>query len=109
METLRRAALYGAKDHRAEYELLARLTTRALAKPDALALFDAGYLIETLKQLAWLYQRDLTEGMDGKQWVENAIQSAKDPAAMEFAASLMGGHVKTPNDRSRRAQAPARR
>jgi hypothetical protein len=112
METLRRAALYGAKDQRAEYELLARLTTRALSaeasgKPDALALFDAGYLIESLKQLTWLYKRDLTDGLDGAALVEKAIRSGSDPAAMEFAASLMGGYVNWPNEHYRRALAKA--
>ena len=108
METLRRAALYGAKDQRAEYELLARLTSRALTaeaagKADALALFDAGYLIESLKQLIFLFKRDLTGGQDGAALVEKAIYAGGDPAAMEFAASLMGDHVKWPNDHYRRA------
>ena len=108
METLRRAALYGVKDQRAEYELLARLTMRALdEKADALALFDAGYLIETLKQLNWMYNRDLTGGMDGARLVEQAIEQGGDRAAMEFAASLMGERVKWPNEHFRRATASA--
>jgi hypothetical protein len=112
METLRRAGLYGVKDQRAEYELLARLTGRALSaeaagKPDALALFDAGYLIETLKQLNWLYKRDLTEGLDGAALVQKAIRNGGDPAAMEFAAALMGGYVSWPNEHYRRALAEA--
>jgi len=108
METLRRAALYGVKDQRAEYELLARLTMRALnGKPDPLALFDAGYLIESLKQMTWTYKRNLAEGLDGAALVERAIRSGVDTAAMEFAASLMGEHVSWPNEHYRRAVASA--
>ena len=57
METLRRATLYAKSDPRAAKQLLARLTARAEASensphPDALAIFDAGYLAEAYKQ--WL-------------------------------------------------------
>jgi len=107
METLRRAALYGIKDQRAEYELLARLTARALStetggKPDPVALFDAGYLIETLKQAAWLYKRNLAEGLDGAALVLKAVASGVDTPSMEFAASLMHDG-KWPNEHFRRA------
>src|SRR5437879_1040636 len=62
METLRRAAIYGEKDERIAYELLSRLMARALdtaasEKPDALAWFDAGYLVETYKQTRWMYEK----------------------------------------------------
>jgi hypothetical protein len=108
METLRRAALYGLKDQRAEYELLARLEARALSadaagKPDPLAAFDAGYLIETLKQVSSVYKVNLAEGLDGTALVQRAITSGGDPAAMEFAAALMGEHMKWPNEHYRRA------
>ena len=68
METLRRATLYARRDPVAAKELLARLHARATAAesaghPDALAWFDAGYLVETYKQ--WLGQNlpHMTDGM----------------------------------------------
>src|SRR5260370_32191519 len=88
METLRRATLYARKDPLAAKELLARLHARATSAessghPDALAWFDAGYLVETYKQ--WLGQNlpHMTDGMPidanppapvyGSSLVKNAI------------------------------------
>jgi hypothetical protein len=109
METLRRATLYARKDPLAAKELLARLHARATAAeseghPDALAWFDAGYLVETYKQ--WLGQNlpHMTDGMrmdpnpaagvDGYALVKKAIAlrslalKGEDPQ-MEFAAALI--------------------
>jgi hypothetical protein len=118
METLRRAAIYGTKDERVARELLLRLMARALnsdasGKSEALAWFDAGYLVETYKQAKWMFEKqasrlskkDLTEGMNGYAWVTKAIQSGGDDAAMEFAASLMKGDW--PNEHFQRAVAGA--
>lgn len=93
METIRRAVLYGTKDQRVAYELLSRLTGEALSsevsgKPDPLALFDAGYLIESLKQVTWLYKKNLAEGLDGAPMVLKAAGSGVDAPTMEFAAFL---------------------
>jgi hypothetical protein len=104
METLRRATLYARKDPVAAKELLARLHARATSaesagKPDALAWFDAGYLVETYKQ--WLGQNlpHMTDGMrmdpnpavgvDGYAWVKKAIALRGNDAQMEFAAALI--------------------
>lgn len=104
METLRRATLYARKDRLAAKELLAKLHARATSAesaghPDALAWFDAGYLVETYKQ--WI-GRDLphmTDGMrldsnpaagvDGYAWVKKAIALRGEDAEMEFAAALI--------------------
>jgi len=109
METLRRATLYARKDPVAAKELLARLHARATAAEsaghsDALAWFDAGYLVETYKQ--WLGQNlpHMTDGMrmdanpaagvDGYAMVKKAIAlrgiafEGDDPQ-MEFAAALI--------------------
>ena len=104
METLRRATLYARKDPVAAKELLAKLYSRASSAesaghPDALAWFDAGYLVETYKQ--WI-GRDLphmTDGMrmdanpaagvDGYAMVKKAIALRGDDPQMEFAAALM--------------------
>lgn len=109
METLRRATLYARRDPLAAKELLAKLHARATSAesaghPDALAWFDAGYLVETYKQ--WIGQNlpHMTDGMrldanpaaavDGYAWVKKAIELRRaalhsDDAQMEFAAALI--------------------
>ena len=109
METLRRATLYARKDPLAAKALLAKLHARATSAessghPDALAWFDAGYLVETYKQ--WIGQDlpHMTDGMrldanpaagvDGYAWVKEAIALRAaalkgDDAQMEFAAALI--------------------
>jgi hypothetical protein len=94
METLRRATLYAKKDAEAAKQLLLMLTARAEAserspKPDALAIFDAGYLAETYKQ--WLGEgaRNPANGMDGYALVTRALRLNTNDAQMEFAAALI--------------------
>src|SRR2546421_10914197 len=109
METLRRATLYARKDPVAAKELLARLHARATSAessghPDALAWFDAGYLVETYKQ--WIGQNlpHMTDGMrldtnpaagvDGYALVKKALALRTsalrgDDPQMEFAAALI--------------------
>ena len=109
METLRRATLYAREDPLAAKALLAKLHARATSAesaghPDALAWFDAGYLVETYKQ--WIGQNlpHMTDGMrldsnpaagvDGYAWVKKAIALRGaalhgDDAQMEFAAALI--------------------
>lgn len=109
METLRRATLYARKDPLAAKELLTKLHGRATSAesaghPDALAWFDAGYLVETYKQWIGKNLPHMTDGMrldsnpaagvDGYAWVKKAIalRSAAlhgDDAQMEFAAALI--------------------
>jgi hypothetical protein len=107
METMRRATIYASKDPRAANELLAQLLGRALnataeGKADALAWFDAGYLVETYRQGAHVFRSDMLPnaqraswslrddlaGLDGYAWVRRALATAATPD-MEFAASLM--------------------
>jgi hypothetical protein len=104
METLRRAALYSISDHRSGYELLARLLARAV-DGDSLSTFDAGYLIETFKQAKAIGRNAIATDLDGKRWVESAMERSSDRASMEFAASLM--ESKWPNDHVRKAQSGA--
>ena len=73
METLRRATIYGAKDQKIAYELLARLMARALnaesdGKTSAAAWFDAGYLVESLKQASFIYQWKMLEPRRQAGW-----------------------------------------
>src|SRR2546427_8772178 len=104
METLRRATLYARKDPVAAKELLSRLHARATSAesaghPEALAWFDAGYLVETYKQ--WLGQNlpHMTDGMpmdpnpaagvDGYALVKKALALRGPDAQMEFSAALI--------------------
>jgi hypothetical protein len=104
METLRRATLYARKDPLAAKELLARLHARATSAesaghPDALAWFDAGYLVETYKQWVGKDLPHMTDGMrmdanpaagvDGYAMIKKAIALRGDDAEMEFAAALV--------------------
>jgi len=104
METLRRATLYARKDTVAAQELLARLHARATAAesaghPDALAWFDAGYLVETYKQWIGVNLPHMTDGMrmdpnpatgaDGYAMIKKAIGLRGADPQMEFAAALI--------------------
>jgi hypothetical protein len=104
METLRRATIYARRDPQVAKELLTRLYNRASAaessgRPDSLAWFDAGYLVECYRQ--WIGQNlpHMTDGLplnpnpaaglDGYAWVEKAISLKGTDPQMEFAAALI--------------------
>lgn len=106
METLRRAALYTAKEPARGYELLARLLARAAAG-DSMAGFDSGYLIETYKQIVAIKRGGLAVDLDGYRMVVKAMEKAADRPGMEFAASLI--QPKSPADHLRHAQSGAAR
>jgi len=93
METLRRAAIYSAKDLKQGAEITTRLTARVLdaeaaGKPDATAWFDAGYWVESMRQASFLYRYNMVsaaereqwqlrtspKGLDGYHWVRRAVQ-----------------------------------
>src|SRR5208337_5181279 len=70
METLRRATIYARQDPQAAKELLTRLQARAAnsdatGHPEALAWFDAGYLIEAYKQWIGKGEPNPATGLDG--------------------------------------------
>ena len=107
MENLRRATIYAARDQRVASELLSAVLVRALSAmasgtPNADALFDAGYLIESYKQGAALNQSGLHAASPSRRWtldgeaagdgyamVTRAMVLAGNNPEMEFAASLM--------------------
>jgi len=116
METLRRAAVYGAwalrdrkvgysvKDEKVARELLDRLLARAKAaeakgQRAALAWFDAGYLAETYKQAG------LTTDVKGYDLVAKAIALRGQDSEMEFAAAIIteGGSSKAHCDHFQKA------
>jgi hypothetical protein len=107
METLRRATIYAVTSRQAAADLLQSLLARAKAagRQDAhaaaLALFDAGYLIESYRQLSEIDTSDMLGAfarsngvplgaLNGYALVEDAIaMQPPDVAAMELGASLM--------------------
>ena len=104
METLRRATLYARQDPQVARELLTKLFARTQAmangaRSDALAYFDAGYLIECYKQWVGKNLPHMTDGMrmdanpaatlDGYSLVKKAIALRGQDSEMEFAAALI--------------------
>jgi hypothetical protein len=106
METMRRAAIYAATDTAAADTLTARLMARTLdaeakRQSDALAWFDAGYFVESLRQATFVYRYDMLTsaerdawklrgskpGLDGHGWVKRAIKLGGQD--MHFALSLI--------------------
>ena len=114
METLRRATIYASRDQRVARELLSRLMARAQeaearGRPDTLASFDAGYLVETYKQAVPELKNeigaantgsitDLVRGLDGYAWIQKAIGLRGKDAEMEFAAAIITRRGRAPND-----------
>lgn len=108
METLRRAALYASHDQRIATQLLSALTQRANdaertgASPaaTAMALFDAGYLVETFKQIGQLGQSpefrtrakttaSVVANAEGYALVSRSISLRPDDAGLQFAAAVI--------------------
>ncbi len=104
METLRRATLYARHDPQIARELLTKLFARTTVAensghPDALALFDAGYLAECYKQWIGKNLPHMTDNLpmdanpaanlDGYAWVKKAIGFRGQDPEMEFAAALI--------------------
>jgi hypothetical protein len=108
METLRRASAYAVEDGALATRLLRALQARApksapVTQAEALALFDAGYLVETYRQLGdrgVAVKAEIT-GIDGYQMVKTAMASHPGNAGMEFAAALIAA---TPDRRAAHAQ-----
>jgi hypothetical protein len=115
METLRRATLYARQDPVAAKQLLLKLTARAQASqnsahPEALAIFDAGFLAEAYKQ--WLGEgaKNPANGMDGYALVKAALRLSSEDPQMEFAAALiaLNGPAAERQEHARKAIAGAK-
>jgi hypothetical protein len=96
METLRRATLYSQLDPLAAKHLLIKLRARSDAATQnslaaALALFDLGYLAESLNQFHWIHKDapNPAQELDGYALVNKAIQLRSDDPQMEFAAAII--------------------
>jgi hypothetical protein len=107
-ETLRRAAIYAARDPRAAGALLTAVVGRVLnaeatGRSDAMAWFDAGYLVETYRQASLVYRWDMLSGrdreawtmkdeprgFDGFAWMQRAFTLSNQNPAIAQAMSLM--------------------
>jgi len=94
METLRRATIYARQDPQVAKELLTRLHMRAVdsdaaGHPDAMAWFDAGYLVETYQQWMGRDEPNPARGLDGYGLVKKAITLRGPDPELEFAAALI--------------------
>jgi hypothetical protein len=109
METLRRAALYASTDTQAATELFTRFQARAAsAKSGGLETFDAGYLIETFRQISDMrrWTRDdgtqiqfatlesLVGKVDGAAMIQQTLAARNGEPAIEFAAALIAASHK---------------
>jgi hypothetical protein len=93
METLRRAALYASTDVAVAHGLLDTIRARAdhSGASDALARFDAGYLIETYKQIAPIAPSlgQMAADLDGYALVTASLEARHGDPAIAFAAALI--------------------
>jgi hypothetical protein len=112
METLRRAAVYAGKDRAAGLELAGHLIARALASEvkgqnDSLALFDAGYFVESTKQMSHITRVSTLASIDGYDWVKRSLPGLQDKLAAEYALGLIKADSSWPNEHMQRAIAGA--
>ena len=108
MATLRRAAVYSGKDRAAGLELAGQLIARALASEvkgqnDSLALFDAGYFVESTKQMSHITRTPTFAGIDGYDWVKRSLPGLQDKLTAEYALGLIKADSSWPNEHMRRA------
>jgi len=112
METMRRAAVYSGRNPQAGLELASQLMARALSaelrgQNDSLALFDAGYFVESMKQLGHITKGNSFSSMDGYEWVKRSLPGLQDKLAAEYALGLIKADSSWPNQHIRRAVAGA--
>ncbi len=114
METIRRATVYIDRDRELAFELLFGVMGRALdaeagGKPDALAWFDAGYLVQCLKQngLDLGVSGGAARGVAGYGWIRHALAIQPDDAELEYGAALVTVMAGIPEHREHLARTRA--
>lgn len=117
METIRRAVIYTKRNDSLGRALLERFRARAdqvdQGKPNALHLFDYGYLIETMNQASLMEGLRAAAGAhgggSGYSIIQEALQWRGSDPEMEFAASVVAVWPRRPEYREhfRRAVAGA--
>ena len=108
METLRRAAVYSGKNTASGLKLVNRLMARALesevkGQTNSLALFDAGYFVESMKQMSHISKSTAFSDIDGYDWAKRSLPGLQDKLAAEYALGLMQAETSWPNEHIRRA------
>lgn len=108
METLRRAAIYASSDEAAAKRLWltvhdrVRVAEQKNKAGDALAIFDAGYLAETMRVMAEIGKAGFRQGtmkasamdalvkdVDGYQMVQRSLALRAQDPSIEFASALI--------------------
>jgi hypothetical protein len=127
MENMRRAAIYADEDPRTAARLLTAVVERTKTRPDgaraeALEWFDAGYLVETYRQLGLIYQHGMLPAhgrwttlvphelaeLDGYALVQKAVALAPEAQAeLDFASALMSREPLTATHLRRAASSAA--
>jgi hypothetical protein len=89
MENMRRAVIYARRDPQVAADLLTAVLVRSKGEgAPRLAVFDAGYLIESFKQARHMFSHTVTAA-DGYTMVQRALQMDDVVPEMEFAAAMM--------------------
>ncbi len=91
METMRRSAIYAARDARLAAELAAKLDARAAESGAAVAWFDAGYWIESVRQASFIYRYDMLSPSEKQSWQIRTGLAARDGYPMVKKAISLGG------------------
>ena len=127
MENMRRATIYADENPRMAAELLRAVVERTKTKPvdaraEALEWFDAGYLVETYRQLGLIYQHEMRPAhsrwtslvppelaeLDGYGLVQKAVALAPEShAELDFASALMSREPLTATHLRRAASSAA--
>jgi hypothetical protein len=123
METLRRAAVYASRDREVAWQLIAFVMERVTVlptpgPPEPMALFDAGYVIEVLKEMQefgtgtktlWALDHrivGITRPYDGRALIEQSAAGRPGDASIQLALALLMPPL-APNEHLRRAQTAA--
>lgn len=123
METLRRAAIYASHEPSVATRLFAaindRIGTAAGSAADPLAMFDAGYLTETFREIGRLGAQNfqqagmhvdavaaLVRDVDGYALVLRSLALRSDDASLDLAAALIA--ASTPDRRGEYARHAAK-
>jgi hypothetical protein len=71
------------------------------------ALFDAGYFVESMKQMSHISKVNPFGSIDGYDWVKRSLPGLPDKLAGEYALGLIQSNTTWPNEHIRRAVAGA--
>jgi len=97
MENLRRATIYAAGDRQAAADLMAALLARTRTATggesrDAMAWFDAGFLIETYREAFQVFQWGMLDAAERRAWAMTAAPAMDGLAMVRKAMALAPGH-----------------